>query len=120
MAADPSQSPAPLQVVGICGHTVDVVVQGVKVSFTCMAASAEDREAIEPILDPGVFGSGHTALAFEPHSVERLGAYELASDAEPYVIHVDQGASVSLGDFHAELDQARQEGRPVRLDIRPE
>ena len=105
----------PLEIRGVCGDTVQLTIQRVTFSFTCLPG-----EHGGPVLDPGEFGGGHTALALGPETLELLAAVDVLPDADPYVIPVEPGADLALSDLAESLDEARATGRPIRLEIRSE
>jgi hypothetical protein len=92
-------------------------VQGVTVSFTCLP---DEQDEPGDVLDPGEFGGGHTALAFEPELLGRLASYEFVADADPYVVIVDPGTNLAVNDIDAAVDAASAELRPIRFEIRSE
>jgi hypothetical protein len=118
MAVEQPVSQAALQVVGVCGHTVDVVVGEAVVSFTCLPAVSEAPEQPTPVFRPGDPGAPNTALYLEGLDPGALmGRTELDPEADPLIVNVkagDQIAGTELGDV---LASAREEGRAVRLEI---
>jgi hypothetical protein len=115
-------SVAPVQVFGTCGQTLNVIVQGVTVSFTCLEAVVHARAVVQPGPAPGPGGVALalTALRLDP---ELLSANVIASSrdldpaSEPLVVPVERGSDISLSDLRSTLEQARDAGQVVRLHI---
>jgi hypothetical protein len=125
--AYPASSTAPVQVVGVCGQTVDLVVQGVVVRFTCLATAWSQVPPQPPgplppkdIFKPGDPEPPHVATiieleGLEPDLLVRLS--ELDPEADPFVIPVKTGDAIAMQDLHGDFFAAREQGRAVRLEI---
>jgi hypothetical protein len=120
--ATPVPSIAPLQVVGVCGQTINVLVQGVIVSFTCLPPDKahEDEEKGGGVdIGKSDLSGGHTALLLESDALDLVASpRDLVPGAEPVVVRVPTGAQVALRDLSESLEQARATGSPVRLEIK--
>jgi hypothetical protein len=122
--AQPAPVAAPLQVVGVCGQTVDFVVQGAVVRFTCLppGASPGQQQPSPPkeIFMPGQPAPPHVAAVIELEGLEPdllVGLDELDPDADPLVVPVKTGEAIAIRDLGGDFSAARQQGRVVLLEI---
>jgi hypothetical protein len=122
MALAQPVSQAALQVVGVCGHTVEVVVGEAVVSFTCLPAVSGPPEQGTPVFSPRDPRAPNTALVTEinlegldPGTL--MGRTELDAEADPLIVNVRAGDQIAGTDLGNVLASAREEGRAVRLEI---
>jgi hypothetical protein len=115
---------APLQVVGVCGQTVAIIVNEAVVTFTCLPEGG--------VMGPDDPGSGITPgpVPAPPHTALTLDATDLAGELMPEIfeqadspevltIEIATGSEVGGTSLDELLTSARDEGRVPRIQIKP-
>jgi hypothetical protein len=120
-------SPTQLQIMGSCGHTVQMNIAGVSVSFSCehsWAPVLPSSDAPKPLdsgtsIDVTDLSSGNKA--FVRFATQELDASLFASDPirkEPLVVQIPFGTlDINPKDHLEALQRARSERRPVQFRI---
>jgi len=132
MAAQPLPASNPLQVVGVCGQTIEFLVNGVAVSVTCLPPQAPQERPPPaqrtPQPSPPIFRPDPTPPPYTAALSERIFNFDLGDlDAEmfpsseeitendPLVIRID--TSLGRSDFDSALESAREQQRPLRFEL---
>jgi hypothetical protein len=113
------EKPPQLTVAGTCGSAVTLPVNGVDVMFTC----SPTKTPVGPILGPQDPGGGQLATIIMSDTSEWLRAElftpreEIDMDAQPIVLSAPSGSTLDMGDVKNALQIAKNEHRPVVVEI---
>ena len=111
---------APLQLVGVCGQTIAVIVNGAAVTFTCLPATSSASPGTGPVphkpAPPNAAALLLDATDLTADAMPQVGDSE--DEAEVVTIDVSSGSEVSADRLRGLLSSARDAGQVPRIRIR--
>jgi hypothetical protein len=115
---------APLQVVGVCGQTVAIIVNGAVVTFTCLPEGGEmgpddPGSGIKPGPGPAPPNNALTLDATDLDGELMPHIPEQADSPEILTVEIATGSEVGKTSLDDLLTSARDEGRVPRIQIKP-
>jgi hypothetical protein len=116
---------APLQVVGVCGQAIGIVVNGAVVSFTCLPSDPgshppDPAPGVSPIFSPGTPLPPNVALVIDatelqPHLLSRVSH---GQRIETFGIDVSPGSTIDRKELRRVLQSAQDAGQAPCFTVR--